>query len=74
MNKVFLVQHAYEIEGMDEIKTIGIYSTEENAKKVVEEYKKLPGFKDYPEGFYIGSYELDKSFWEDGFIHWEDAY
>ncbi len=29
---VFLVQHAYEVEGVDEIKLIGIFSSEGNAR------------------------------------------
>lgn len=72
MTEVFLLQHSYEkeIEGilLEETKTIGIYSSHEKAELAVEEYKKLPGFKDYPDAFYIGRYQLDKGFWVDGFI------
>ncbi|MDT8716222.1 hypothetical protein IAI10_06100 [Clostridium sp. 19966] len=73
MKRVFLLQHAYELNGIDEEKIIGIYSTEQKAKAVIEEHKKLTGFKDYPKGFCIDEYELDKNFWEEGFIHCDDA-
>ncbi|MCM3781989.1 hypothetical protein M3231_03295 [Neobacillus mesonae] len=71
MRTAFLVQHSYEVgeDGMyDETKLIGIYSSFERAKLVVETYKNLPGFKDYADHFFIEEYELDKNHWEDGFV------
>lgn len=74
MTKVFLLQHSYEIDGFDETKTIGIYSTRAKAESIIAKYINLVGFKDYPEDcFYIGEYEIDKNHWEDGFIKCEDA-
>lgn len=40
-------------------KEIGIYTTEKRAKDVIEIYKKLPGFRDYPDDFIIEKIELD---------------
>ena len=69
MNSVFLLIHSYESEGYDEIKTIGIYSSQKKAENVVEEYKNILGFKDYPlDCFYIAEYEIDKNHWEEGFV------
>ena len=72
-NVVYLLQHSYEIEEFDETKIIGIYSTKEKAKEVIEKYNTLPGFKDYPNDFYIDKYELDKNHWDEGFITASEA-
>lgn len=74
MEAVYIVQHSYEVgEGgeFDETKVIGVFSSEKKAKEIVEEYKKISGFKEYPsECFYIDKYELDKKHWEEGFFKW----
>jgi hypothetical protein len=57
----------------DETKLIGIFSSKEKAEKAIEEYKKISGFKNYPENFYIDQYELDKRHWEEGVITWEET-
>jgi len=76
MKSVFLLLHVREDGPDDEdIKAIGIYSTREKAEKTIDKYKKenLPGFKDYPDGFNITKYELDKDHWTEGFgIDFED--
>lgn len=68
MASVYLLQHCYEKDGIEEIKTIGIYSTRKNAEIIIEKYKKLNGFKDYKENFFIDEYVIDKSFWGEGFV------
>jgi len=70
MEYVYLLQHGYENDcGCDEAKMIGIYSTEEEAKKVVERLKDIEGFRDYPiDCFHIEKYEIGKDYWEEGFI------
>lgn len=70
--KVYLLQHSYEKDnGCDETKTLGIFSSEENAKDAIQNYINLPGFKDMPDEFYIDVYELDKQHWSEGFgIPW----
>ena len=60
MDKVFLLQHSYEIGEIEETKIIGIYSSREKAEQVIEKYKKLPGFKEYPDTFYIDEYDTMK--------------
>ena len=73
MKHVYLLQHSYSIGEFDEVKTIGIYSSRQAAKLVVEKLKHLNGFKDHPEGFHINKFEIDSSNWVDGFIKWDDA-
>ncbi len=77
MKVVYVLQHSYEIgeEGeFDETKLIGIYSSKEKAEKVIEIYKALPGFKEYPIScFHIDKYEIDKDHWSEGFINWDET-
>jgi len=69
---VYILQHSYEVgdDGQyDETKLIGVYSTREKAEQVIERYRMLPGFRDYPIGcFHIAKYEIDKDHWSEGFI------
>lgn len=73
MKSVFLLQHCYEIDGVEDIKTIGIYSSKEKAEGVVKKYKDLPGFRDYSEDcFYIDEYQIDHDNWTEGFVSVND--
>ena len=47
---------------------IGVYSSESQAKAAVERVKNEKGFADFPQGFHIFPYELDKDHWREGFI------
>lgn len=67
--RVFLLQHVHELDdGEESIKTIGIYSTHENAQKAIERLRLQPGFHDAPEGFSIDPYLLDEDNWVEGYI------
>ena len=63
-------EYEYEGEKFDEIKTLGIFSTKEKAQEHVDKLKNQVGFRDYPDGFYIDPYYLDKpsTLWDDGFV------
>jgi len=67
MKTVFVLQHSYEVNGNEETKFIGVYSTQEDAGDAVNRLKELPGFRDRPESFYINEYELNKDHWAEGF-------
>jgi len=60
MTIVYMLFHTYQKDTRRETKTIGIYSTPENAFAAVENHRKLPGFKDYPNGFELDEVELDE--------------
>lgn len=65
---VYLLQHEREDEaGYENVKVIGIYSTEELANDAIKALSILPGFRDYPDGFSIDPYTVDKSHWLEGF-------
>ena len=69
---VYLLEHSYQqIDGdydTTETKTLGIFSSKEEAEKAVEFYKTLPGFKDYTDCFNIDKYELNEKEWTEGFV------
>ncbi len=65
---VHLLQHVAREDTDDEdIKVLGIYSTQEQAEIAIEQLKLLPGFDRYPDSFHVGKYELDKLEWSRGF-------
>lgn len=68
MNKVYLLQHTYEADEVEDTKTIGVFSTETKALETIEYFKTLPGFIDYQDGFHIDEYQLDRSYWGEGFL------
>lgn len=69
MATVFLVHHNREVdEESDEMKLIGIYSTEEKAREAVARVRQQPGFRDFPDGFEISEATLDHTEWEEGFV------
>ena len=82
MNTVFTLMHEYTTEipvddGViykDHTKFIGIFSTEENAKLVLEKIKGMPGFRDHPKGFLISQETINQSGWEEGFGGNDEAY
>jgi hypothetical protein len=69
MDTVFTLDHVYEpTEGGEEVKRIGIYTSEEKAKAAKERLRAQPGFVEYPEGFEINEVRLDRDGWTEGFI------
>ena len=40
----------------------------ENAEKSLSEYRENPEFINYPDGFSIDEYEIDKPEWTEGFF------
>ncbi|MGV7118986.1 DUF7336 domain-containing protein [Paenibacillus kyungheensis] len=68
MITVFLLQHSYEVNRVENSKIIGIYSSREIAESTIIKYKKIPGFRNYPNEFFIDGYKLDEDNWEEGFV------
>lgn len=69
MESVYVLHHVREDdEFADDAKLIGIYRTEASAKEAIERLTPQPGFRDYPKGFQVEPYELDKDHWVEGFI------
>ena len=70
MNTIYLLWFVQEHEeGEDTELLIGAFRTKESANVTVEQVKDQPGFRDYPQGFQVHEYELDKlASWSEGFV------
>ena len=57
---IYYFYHEYELyENCMERKDIGLFVSKAEAKELICKYKKLPGFEDYPENFYIQEITID---------------
>ena len=68
---VFLLWHTHlngTLEKEEDIKLIGVYSTERKAKQALSRTIKLEGFRDHKDGFEISAHKLDKDEWVSGFV------
>jgi homoserine kinase type II len=63
---VYLVQHVDDRVDED-VKLIGIYSTEEDAHAAIARLVVQPGFQDVPKGFHVDRYTVGKDHWTEGF-------
>jgi len=69
MMYVFVVQHVHELKEDDEdVKLIGVYSTEESARAAVARLSLQPGFRESASGFHVDRYTVDKDHWAEGFV------
>ncbi len=67
--KVFVLQHVHELSPDNEdVKLIGVYSTEDQAKHAIARLVGTPGFCEAPDGFHIDGYELDEDHWTEGYM------
>jgi hypothetical protein len=66
---VYLLWFEQEREDCDDCELlIGVYSTDAEAKAAIERLRCQKGFVDFPEGFHIYPYELNKDHWREGFV------
>lgn len=66
--KLYVLQHVHEMSSeVEDTKLIGIYSSMDQAITAQDYLKSKPGFSNNQGGFFIDEYELDKTFWVDGF-------
>ncbi len=76
MTILYVLWHSYQPDpevDHDEEKFIGIYSTEDKARAVMELLQTKPGFRDYPDYFEIHPQRVDATSWDDGFVRlWGD--
>lgn len=67
MSKVYVLYHIHKFSkelsecfcGHVDIKQIGIFDSKEICQNILEEYKKLEGFRENPNGFQIDGYKID---------------
>jgi hypothetical protein len=65
---VYVLQHSYELDGCEETKLIGIYTSAASAEGAQQRLLSQPGFRDHPNKFVVDAYELDVDNWKEGFI------
>jgi len=77
--RVYVVQHLNLLdEDREDVKMIGVYSSQESAEAAIRRLREQPGFLDLPklinpdvdeerQGFYIDAYEIDKDHWTEGY-------
>jgi homoserine kinase type II len=69
VNQTCLLWHEYETAFGDvEGKLVGVYRTEEDARRAIDRYVLLPGFRDYPDGFSVQALVPNEEWWSDGFV------
>lgn len=57
---VYKLIHQIDVgDGAKSTSLIGFYSTRKKSKKVIGKYKKITGFKDFPNDFVIEKMEVD---------------
>jgi hypothetical protein len=75
---VYLVEHWHPLpDNPSSSLTVGVYSSREKAQEAVKRLTRQPGFRDFPDilehptetgGFSIEEYELDRTWWQEGFV------
>ncbi len=68
MMTAYVLLHSYELDECDETKLIGVYSSREAAEAAIERLRQQPGFRERPDDFHIGGYEIDRDHWVEGFV------
>jgi hypothetical protein len=67
--RVFILQHTRDFpDGTEDVKVIGVYSSEQGGRAAMSALSSLPGFCEYPSGFDLSAYELDVTHWTEGFV------
>jgi hypothetical protein len=59
---------AWDEEDGDDVKLLGVYSTEQKAQDRICRARSLPGFREEPDCFLVDRYPVDEDQWAEGFI------
>ena len=65
---VFYLAHEADDGVYDTVTDLGFYSTEENAQRAMDSYKKYECFAKLSDGFSVDEYKIDIPEWEEGFF------
>ena len=66
---VYLLQHIARGSSDDrDVKVLGIFSSRREGELAIARFKKLAGFKRYPDGFYLNRFRINRLEWTEGFI------
>ena len=64
---VYVLQHLREDAESEDVKFLGVYSSRAAAEAAINRVRDKPGFRDYPDGFYLDPHALDADHWTEGF-------
>lgn len=59
---------SWDEEDGDDVKLLGVYSTEDRARERIERARKTTGFSDEPDCFMVSRYAVDEDTWAEGFL------
>jgi hypothetical protein len=66
---VFVLHHVHVFDdGEEDVKLIGVYSSQANAVAAIDRLRQQPGFRDMLEGFTISRYPIDLDHWTEGYV------
>jgi hypothetical protein len=69
VKNIFLLWHVRADDPhKEDAKLIGTYASRELASAAISRLTPQPGFVDYPAGFEISDYEINKDHWSEGFV------
>lgn len=67
MISVFVLHHFREDVDSEDIKFLGVYSSQVSGEAAIARFRKLPGFRQYAAGFSLEPYRVDEDQWTSGF-------
>jgi hypothetical protein len=69
MKTIWQLHHVRELpDGCEDIKQIGLFASEDDARAAIEQVKPEPGFREYPNDFVLGEVVLGYVAFEQGFV------
>ncbi|TJZ66847.1 DUF7336 domain-containing protein [Chitiniphilus eburneus] len=69
MDSVYILHHVHELPGGEEdVKFIGVYASDAEARLAISRLSEKPGFMDAPDGFDIQKYQVGKDHWVEGYF------
>jgi hypothetical protein len=70
MSTVFLLQHVHQFDdGHEDLKLIGVFSSQALARAAQRQVAEQPGFRDLPDGFDISEHRVDGDIaWREGYV------
>ncbi|MCW7471695.1 DUF7336 domain-containing protein [Leptospira kanakyensis] len=74
MKFIYILNHSYIVDDIEETKFLGAYSSKEKAQNAIKRFILLPGFKDRPNDFHLDEHEIDQDQWQEGFLTIENIY
>ena len=65
--EVFVLHHIRDLNGEEDVKLIGLYSSRQAGTDAIIRLSSQPGFRGHPDGFHLEPYEVDRDHWAEGF-------